>query len=140
MSDVKRYYVGINTKCLGGIGLVEMTDLYREATGFDGLVMGKDYDAIKVENESLRSDIQSWRLSIEAERNAHKLSMKGIQDEIDRLNGPSFTVELAALRKDAERYRRIKLDASMDGSLIERLDCNIPVKLWDSAIDRELVK
>ena len=48
--------------------------------------------------------------------------------------------ELTSLRKDAERYRRIKLDASMDGSLIERLDCNIPVKLWDSAIDRELAK
>lgn len=96
MSDVKRYYVGINTKCLGGIGLVEMTDLYREATGFDGLVMGEDYDTLKAENESLRAD--------------------------------------------AERYQRLKLDASMGGSLIEWLDCNVPVKLWDSAIDRELEK
>lgn len=95
---------------------------------------------LKAENESLRSDIQSWRLSIEAERNVHKLSMKGIQDELDRLTGPSFTVELAALRKDAERYLGIKLDASMGGSLIERLDCNVPVKLWDYAIDRELAK
>lgn len=62
MSDVKRYYVGVNTKCLGGIGLVEMTDLYREATGFDGLVMGKDYDALKAENESLRKDAEKWKI------------------------------------------------------------------------------
>lgn len=61
MSDVKRYYVGVNTKCLGGIGLVEMTDLYREATGFDGLVMGKDYDALKAEIESLRADAKRYR-------------------------------------------------------------------------------
>lgn len=66
MSDVKRYYVGINAKCLGGIGLVEMTDLYREATGFDGLVMGKDYDAIKAENEVLRKDARLLNILVEA--------------------------------------------------------------------------
>lgn len=60
MSEVKRYYVGINTKCLGGIGLVEMTDLYREATGFHGLVKGEDYDALKAENESLRKDADRY--------------------------------------------------------------------------------
>lgn len=65
MSEVKRYYVGINTKCIGGIGLVEMTDLYREATGFDGLVMGKDYDALKAENESLRRLALELRSSVE---------------------------------------------------------------------------
>ena len=57
MIDVKRYYVGVNTKCLGGIGLVEMTDLYREATGFCGLVSGDSYDKLKAENESLRGQI-----------------------------------------------------------------------------------
>lgn len=61
MTEVKRYYVGINTKCLGGIGLVEMTDLYRETTGFDGLVMGKDYDMLKAENDSLCKDAERFR-------------------------------------------------------------------------------
>lgn len=57
------------------------------------------------ENEALRSDIQSWRLSIEAERNVHELSLKGVQDELDRLKGPGFAEELAVLRKNAARYQ-----------------------------------
>lgn len=65
-------------------------------------------DQLKAENEALRSDIQSWRLSIEAERNVHKLSLKGVQDELDRLTGPSFTEELAALRKGAVRYEWLR--------------------------------
>ena len=56
-------------------------------------------------------------------------------DEYEKLKA-----ENESLRADAERYQRLKLDASMGGSLIERLDCNVPVKLWDSAIDRELAK
>lgn len=73
MSDVKRYYVGVNTKCLGGIGLVEMTDLYREATGFDGLVMGKDYDALKAENESLRKSLSDILELYEADEGCRNL-------------------------------------------------------------------
>lgn len=65
-------------------------------------------DQLKVEIEVLRSDIQSWRLSIRAERNVHKLSLKGVQDELDRLTGPSFTEELAALRKRADRYEWLR--------------------------------
>ncbi|NWA86970.1 hypothetical protein HX807_00045 [Pseudomonas sp. D8002] len=60
------------------------------------------------ENEALRSDIQSWRLSIEAERNVHKLSLKGIQDELDRLKGLGFAEELAVLRKSAARYQWLR--------------------------------
>lgn len=65
-------------------------------------------DQLKAENEALRSDIQSWRLSIGAERNVHKLSLKGVQDELDRLTGPSFTEDLAALRKGAVRYEWLR--------------------------------
>lgn len=52
----------------------------------------------------------------------------------------ALNAENESLRADADRYQRLKLDASMGGSLIERLDCNVPVKLWDFAIDRELAK
>lgn len=65
-------------------------------------------DQLKAEIEVLRSDIQSWRLSIGAERNVHKLSLKRVQDELDRLTGPSFTEELAALRKGAVRYEWLR--------------------------------
>lgn len=65
-------------------------------------------DQLKAEIVALRSDIQSWRLSIGAERNVHKLSLKGVQDELDRLTGPSFTEELAALRKGAVRYEWLR--------------------------------
>lgn len=61
MNYVKRYYVAINS----GIGLVELTELHREATGFDGLVMGKDYDMLKAENESLRRLAIELRSSVE---------------------------------------------------------------------------
>ena len=57
------------------------------------------------------------------------------RNDVERLKA-----ENESLRADADRYRRIKLDASMDGSLMERLDCNVPVKLWDSSIDREMAK
>ncbi|AZF05636.1 hypothetical protein [Pseudomonas sp. R5-89-07] len=65
-------------------------------------------DQLKAENEALRSDIQSWRLSIEAERNVHKLSLKGIQDELDRLKGLGFAEELAVLCKSAARYQWLR--------------------------------
>ncbi|VVP25277.1 hypothetical protein PS876_04047 [Pseudomonas fluorescens] len=57
------------------------------------------------ENVALRSDIETWRLSITAERNSHKTEKEGLQQELDRLKGQAFAEELAALRKDAERYR-----------------------------------
>lgn len=84
MSDVKRYYVGINTKCLGGIGLVEMTDLYREATGFDGLVMGEDYDTLKAENERLERNRDMWKGQVELQAK-----------------------ELTSMHKDAEQWRAL---------------------------------
>ncbi|MCM2362447.1 hypothetical protein [Pseudomonas sp. SR18] len=67
-----------------------------------------ELDQLKVKNETLKSDIQSWRLSIEAERNVHELSLKGVQDELDRLKGPGFAEELAALRKNAARYQWLR--------------------------------
>jgi hypothetical protein len=57
------------------------------------------------ENSALRSDIETWRLSITAERNCHKTEKEGLQQELDRLKGPAFAEELAALRKDAGRYQ-----------------------------------
>lgn len=57
------------------------------------------------ENAALRSDVETWRLSITAERNCHKTEKEGLQQELDRLKGPEFADELAAQRKDAERYR-----------------------------------
>lgn len=70
--------------------------------------IASERDQLKADNEALRSDIQSWRLSIEAERNVHKLSMKGIQDELDRLKGLGFAEELAVLRKSAARYQWLR--------------------------------
>ena len=57
------------------------------------------------ENAALRSDVETWRLSITAERNCHRTEKEGLQKELDRLKGPAFADELAALRKDAERWR-----------------------------------
>ena len=71
-------------------------------------VLLAERDQLKAEKEALKSDIQSWRLSIEAERNVHKLSLKGVQGELDRLTGQAFAEELATLRKDAERYRYLR--------------------------------
>ncbi|MCJ8207709.1 hypothetical protein [Pseudomonas sp. RGM2987] len=57
------------------------------------------------ENCRLRSDNETWRLSIEAERNGHNVTVRSLQAELDRLKGPAFDQELAALRKDAGRWR-----------------------------------
>ena len=55
--------------------------------------------------------------------NAEKKESKRIIDENE------------SLKKDAARYRTIKKDAISDGSLIERLDCNVQPSQWDSYID-----
>lgn len=54
MSEVKRYYVGNNSKALGGIGLVEMSLQYAEETGFRGLVAGEDFDRLTAERDALQ--------------------------------------------------------------------------------------
>ena len=79
-----------------------------EHNGYDHDLLRNENDQLKAENEALRSDIQSWRLSIEAERNVHKLSLKGVQDELDRLKGPGFAEELATLRKNTARYQWLR--------------------------------
>lgn len=55
--------------------------------------------------------------------------------EIEKLKN-----ENESLKKDAARYRTIKKDAISDGSLIERLDCNVRPSEWDSYIDSVSVK
>ena len=60
--------------------------------------------------------------------NAEKKESKRIIDENE------------SLKKDAARYRTIKKDAISDGSLIERLDCNVRPSEWDSYIDSVSVK
>jgi hypothetical protein len=60
---------------------------------------------VLAENAALCSDVETWRLSITAERNCHRAEKEGLQQELDRLKGPAFAEELTALRKDAERYR-----------------------------------
>ena len=52
----------------------------------------------------------------------------------------SLINENESLKKDAARYRTIKKDAISDGSLIERLDCNVRPSEWDSYIDSVSVK
>lgn len=47
----------------------------------------------------------------------------------------ALIAEIESLKKDAARYRTIKKDAISDGSLIERLDCNVQPSQWDSYID-----
>lgn len=57
------------------------------------------------ENDNLRRGIETWRLSIEAERNCHNAAVLSLQGELERLKGPTFGEELDALRKDVERWR-----------------------------------
>ena len=57
-----------------------------------------------------------------------------------RKNEESMKQEIESLKKDAARYRTIKKDAISDGSLIERLDCNVRPSEWDSYIDSVSVK
>lgn len=61
-------------------------------------------DQLKADNDRQRVDIQSWRFAVDAER----ASGASYKTELDRLAGPEFAEELAALRKDAERYRRMR--------------------------------
>lgn len=63
---------------------------------------------LKTANEAIKADIESWRLSLEAERRIAAVTSKALSAEIDRLTGPGFAEELAALRKDAERYRWLR--------------------------------
>lgn len=49
-------------------------------------------------------------------------------------------LESVSIKKDAARYRTIKKDSISDGSLIERLDCNVRPSEWDSYIDSVSVK
>ena len=67
---------------------------------------------------------------LEAEEAMHEFECAATPDVVLAL-----IAENEALRKDADRYRHLKLDATDDGSLIERLDCNISIMNWDSAID-----
>ncbi|QSL85959.1 hypothetical protein [Pseudomonas atacamensis] len=64
------------------------------------------------ENKALRSDIETWQLSIQAERNCHSSEKEGLQKELGQLKGPAFAEELTALRKDAERYRWLQFGRS----------------------------
>ncbi|MBC3375775.1 hypothetical protein HU762_17635 [Pseudomonas sp. SWRI92] len=66
---------------------------------------GTELERLKADNEALRSDIETWKLSVQAERNCHRSEKEGLQQELDRLKGPAFAEELAALRKDAGRWR-----------------------------------
>lgn len=59
--------------------------------------------------------------------------------EQERRHG-EMIAEIESLKKDAARYRKIKKDAISDGSLIERLDCNVRPSEWDSYIDSVSVK
>ncbi|MCE0464880.1 hypothetical protein [Pseudomonas uvaldensis] len=59
------------------------------------------------ERDQFKADNETWRLSIEAERCVHRATVKGLQDELDRLKGPAFDAELAAMRRDAERWRAL---------------------------------
>jgi len=62
------------------------------------------------ENVALRSDIETWRLSITAERNCHRTEKEGLQQELDQLQGPAFAEELTALRKAADRYQWLRAE------------------------------
>jgi hypothetical protein len=87
----------------------DCTDWKRNAEALQEFLGEKTLEEVALEllaeNGALSSDIETWKLSIQAERNCHRAEKKGLQQELDRLKGPAFAEELAALRKDAERYR-----------------------------------
>jgi hypothetical protein len=61
-------------------------------------------EQLKAEAVRLRSDNEAWRLTVEAERQIKRV----ISEELERLRGPHFAIEIEALRKDAERYRWLR--------------------------------
>lgn len=84
----------------------------------------KERDQLKAEVERLNEEYdKAWR---------HDLN--------DKNNLQVLAAEVVSLSKDAARYRTIKKDAISDGSLIERLDCNVRPSEWDSYIDSVSVK
>lgn len=91
---------------LGLLADIERLELIaRISCNFDGYKAVLDErDQLKAENSRLRTDIESWRLTVEAERNINRVT----GDELERLKGPGFDAELAALRKDALRYRWLR--------------------------------
>ena len=96
-------------------------------SGKIGAVEVDGYDIVQV---------QSRRRFDHASRNADAAFIAGAN--------PAAVLELISevesLKKDAARYRTIKKDAISDGSLIERLDCNVRPSEWDSYIDSVSVK
>jgi len=63
-----------------------------------------DLERLKAENNRQRLDIEAWRLTVAAER----ANSAAYQGELNRLKGPDFTEELAALRKGSERYEWLR--------------------------------
>lgn len=87
-------------------------------------------DQLKAENSRLRTDIESWRLTVEAERNINRVT----GDELERLKGPGFNAELAALRKDAERYRWLRQASATDGEYTH----GVCIDLWENGCGFEV--
>lgn len=88
---------------------------------------------------STHIEIKRYALRIIRAQKAQNIPIGVLFDKFESLATPAAVLELIAelesLKKDAARYRTIKKDAISDGSLIERLDCNVQPSKWDSYID-----
>lgn len=94
-------------------------------------------DQLRAENLRLRTDIESWRLTVEAERRIKRVTT----DELEHLKGPGFAAELAALRKDADRYRWLR-DEEYLHNWAQVHVCDEPrrAEITDAAIDAAMGK
>ena len=113
--------------------LAEARDEYELTARVDVVLdLIAEFEIIKSNNADmiLRNKVLRERPDLKPDRIACHSNVVSIQSDLLRLKQ-----ENESLKKDADRYRTIKKDALSDGSLIERLDCNVQPSQWDSYID-----
>lgn len=113
--------------------LAEARDEYELTARVDVVLeLIAEFEIIKSNNADmiLRNKVLRERPDLKPDRIACHSNVVSIQSDLLKLKQ-----ENESLKKDAARYRTIKKDAISDGSLIERLDCNVQPSKWDSYID-----
>lgn len=121
--ELKRYgfiHSQDNSRVLKVEGIGSWIDMYEAQNVVDAAQ--HEINERSTENESLREQLEDADEQVVALEKQVKALMRDHE----------------SIRKDSERYQFLKLDASRDGSLIERLDCNIHPSGWDRAIDSAL--
>lgn len=134
LAEIERLSKSPIQQAVDGIASAAANHLAQEAKGCLEKGLVEQIDQLKAENKALRTDNKAWRLTVEVERRGARLTA----DELERLKGPDFAAELAALQKDADRYRWLKDDRRPASELDAVFNTyGVPV---DEAVDSAMSK